>query len=343
MAQNSQFTLFLIGPVGHGKSTFCNFLFREQRFHEKEKAAFLINDKSRVFNTNTSTVEYNGTQITLYDFPGFLDYRFPSEKMYNEIREAGLNVDPDCFGYVINFSKRMSAADFREMQTMINSFGTNVWDHLFAIFTYADTCTKDFPGQTGRQFVESILNLEEAPDAMVNLMPKINKRYMILDNKTHGYDEEYWNSVFTELVGLMNEVKELNRGVPFDGKQLGPGMELHRELEKQEKAEEERKTEEFQRNIAQFYSDPQNKLPNPPIPPTVTAPTINPIVVKQSTFSRVKLYLKNFYTNHPSFVIVFILTAPLTLFLCYSLACRRLDSLSFLSVLKSKLLKCRLF
>ena len=342
MAQNSQFTLFLIGPVGQGKSTFCNFLFHEQRFHEKENVAFLTNEKSTIFNTNTSTVEYNGTQITLYDFPGFLDHRFPSEKMYNEIREAGLNVDPDCFGYVINFSKRMSAADFREMQTMINSFGTHVWDHLFAIFTHEDSSTKFFPGQTGREFVEHILNHEDVPDAMVNLMPKINKRYMTLDNKTHGYDEEYWNSVFTELVGLMNEVKELNRGVPFDGKQLGPGIELHRELEKQEKAEEERKNEEFQRNIAKFYSDAQNKLPNPPIPPTATAPTINPIVVKQSTFSRVKLYLKNFYSSHPRFVIVFIFTAPLTLFLCYSLARRRLDSPSFLSVLKWKLL-CRIF
>ena len=232
----------------------------------------------------------------------------------------------------------MPAGAYHDLHTMINTFGDGVWDHMFAIFTHEDKCTKDFPGQTGREFVQSILDRPDNPSALEFLMPKINKRYMIVENKQRGNEEGHWNAVFTEFVALMNEVRELNRGVPFDGKQMESGMVLHVELERESELRNEARYALLSKTAKEFYAA---NTPGKDLPPHLPQTRVNfnrNELTQTNLLPLLKPLFVNFCKSYPSFVIGFIFSGSLSLFLYYCYAYRELNPKSesgyLLSILK---------
>ena len=261
------YTILVTGCSGRGKSTFCNFLFKDKRFATQNPG------KSGVVGwggsmSSTSKVQYGtfedkktGVELTIIDTPGYLathlrtgenqdDTSEDDEMVLREFSGALMYAREgiDAIFITLKASDRVSL----EEQFLMNFIDSlHLWKHCMLLFTHGSLVGEndevrylDFHRQIKKEAFQ-----KNCP-VLVKMLEKTKKRFVIVESVNHDRDVEYYDSKLDEICKAVDTVLD-DVGVAFNHPMLELARnahDMHRNL-KREEEEKIRVTKKLQKDL----------------------------------------------------------------------------------------------
>ena len=125
------------GKSGAGKSTLINtFLGLEG----EEASVNSLQPTSVTQDLKFYEKEINGVNVRVVDMPGLHTTDHDSDESKNIIGELSAMTDgrADVVFFCINILNRIDRVDLENIDTLTRAFGTEIWEHVIFVFTWAD-------------------------------------------------------------------------------------------------------------------------------------------------------------------------------------------------------------
>ena len=188
----------VIGSIGTGKSTLCNFFFKEAKFKSGVGPLTI----TRVSNSDCCVL--NGSHFKFIDTPGFGD----GHDRVGELGEALLLADNKgvhAIAICINMRNRFTADTdgglFEELEILGNCFS-----HAFVVCTNGGIMGNSEKGQKDK--LAEWLNDPNCPKQMKNLFESVQNCCIIVESENE--DDEYYQKKSAELLTIVQQVYEKN-------------------------------------------------------------------------------------------------------------------------------------
>ena len=212
----AELTVMMIGCTGRGKTTFCNFLFQEERFKSRKSEP----GKRTTWNTAMSDVNQTemhqlvdgvgGVTLTVIDTPGYLATQ---HRCGNSAGASTSDTDMMLleFSRALTFAKdgihavlvTLRCADPPSVEEeMLLEFLTEmqIWKHCIILFTNGNRVCND--GDEGYLELYRKLNSEEFAKkcpVLCKLVENCNRRFLIVESVEKAGDKLYHRSKLDEL------------------------------------------------------------------------------------------------------------------------------------------------
>lgn len=197
------YSMLITGVTGSGKSTFCNFLCCSNAFEANSGFA------SVTATSAAATITMQGKRIKLIDTPGFCDDHETEEEHMKEFGQAlvlaskGVNA----VGLIISAKARYTNNEANTIQYMTEF--PEMWPYMFIIFSNA--------GSLGTTEQERDLQLKEnlkqsrCPKSLIELVKKVNNRYVLVESVKKSNDPEaYYKAKTEEMYKMLAKLDEAN-------------------------------------------------------------------------------------------------------------------------------------
>jgi len=187
----------VIGVTGTGKSSFCNFYFRENIF-DTDDGAISVTERAIAHCCSINNIRFK-----FIDTPGFCDELEENNKRIAELGEALLHAQNGvhAIAICINGRNRFSTADgsLCEELKYLGSF----WHHSFLVYTHSSTMGNSEQLIDERLF--SWLNNPKCPKKMSDLFNYVNHRFLTIET-TRCNDAGYYQ---VKCVQLINHIRDV--------------------------------------------------------------------------------------------------------------------------------------
>lgn len=199
--QEYDYAILLLGSVGVGKSTLCNFFFGEEIF-ESESGVISVTS-----NFNAHCCSINGKRIMFIDSPGFSDTIMDNNTRMQEMGKAllsarnGVHAILFCMNGEQRFSQDVLSL-LNEMKKLEINEPQSIWAYTFVVFTHGRSM-----GKTETQRNEKVLRWQsdsKCPPLFQELLSKVQNRYMIVESLMEK--ESYTAGKYDELVRFIEMV-----------------------------------------------------------------------------------------------------------------------------------------
>ena len=191
----AEINVVLTGVMGSGKSSACNFFFREKVFKAE-----------RGFNAITTDTDFHvkmigGKSTKFVDTPGLLDTSIITDVQFKRLAQAILAVPNGihALGIVINLTNRINATDLVIFERLLDFI--ELVPYTFVIFSnaYVLGCLHD----EQQRNLEIMLN--DSPAILHQLLEAIDQRYIILESVINE-DQDYYDTKVDELVKILQSI-----------------------------------------------------------------------------------------------------------------------------------------
>jgi GTP-binding protein EngB required for normal cell division len=218
LKKKRKYTIIVIGCSGRGKSTFCNFLFREERF--KTQVGGWGNAMSVKSEAQFGVIEdrATGVELSVVDIPGYLathlrtdddeDLFADGEMVLEEFSNALMQVKDgiDAIFVTLRAGERVA----KEEQLLMKFLDElRLWKHCVLLFTHGHRVGKD-ENERYDEFYKSIRSktFQDNCPVLVKMYGKANNRFLIVESLNHKGDEKYYNSKLDEICKAVDVVHE---------------------------------------------------------------------------------------------------------------------------------------
>ena len=206
-----------VGVTGAGKSCLGNFILQEDnRFPESE-----IILKSKTQKASVECTVFDTQRLCIVDTPGFGDtLRIGTHE------SIAMDIANDASHLIIEFTKMMMLTktgisaffivvplhhrDYAGLQQLLNFFLIlgNFWNHSIVVLTHGTAIggTKDEQYKT----FTDLLQDPDCPPLLIDLVKKVNDRFVIVEAKDWRNDTAYRNEVVTKLLSLSDDIIKQN-------------------------------------------------------------------------------------------------------------------------------------
>ena len=220
-----EYTIGVFGCTGRGKTTFCNFLFKESRFKinkpsESEYAGW--EDVCAI----TSEAQHEiledpiaGMELNIIDMPGFLatenrngkgheDQVKDGEKFLQEFAKA---LDYVKNGIDVIFVTLKSHARMSAEEELLLEFldRIHLWPYCVLLFTYGSLAGENEKNRYDglRKFIATDRCKVECP-VLVKMFQRTKGRFMIVESVEQAGDPQYYRSKLDEIYVAIDDVRK---------------------------------------------------------------------------------------------------------------------------------------
>ena len=203
-----KYSLLIVGPCGAGKSSFCNFLIKENRF--KESTGLLAGTEK----TDYCKVQCRDGNMLVVDCPGFCDPKKSHEEILKEIAKAAIlcRGGMDAIGIVIDPTNRFSESQ-KISYEQIELFGGNFWNHSFIIFNHEKKIQKKLKFNNVCDYINQIKGDSKCPPEFSKLLKKVDNRFICVESSKRRGDEEYWGIIRDSLLAMIVQTQLNNESL----------------------------------------------------------------------------------------------------------------------------------
>ena len=198
-------SLLIVGPCRAGKSAFCNFLLKEERFAEAI-GLLAVTEKA-----DYCRIPGKDGDMLVVDCPGFCDPKLPPDEIIEELCKAAIlcRDGMDAIGIVIDPTSRFSETQ-KISYEQIESMGGEFWKHAFIIFNREKKLEKNFG--SANEYIHQITKDPKCPTEFKELLNKVDNRFICVESKKRCGDEDYWGKIRDNLLAMIMQIKENNAG-----------------------------------------------------------------------------------------------------------------------------------
>ena len=204
-----------LGVTGAGKSCLGNFILQEDnRFPESE-----IILKAKTQKASMECTVFNTQRLCVVDTPGLGDtLRIGTHK------SKAMDIANDASHLIIELTKMMMLTktgisaffivvplhhrDYAGLQRLLDFFDIlgNYWNHSIVVLTHS----KSIGGTKDEQYkmFKYLLQDPDGPPILIDLIKKVNDRFVIVEAKDWRSDTAYRNGVITKLLSFSNDISE---------------------------------------------------------------------------------------------------------------------------------------
>ena len=206
-----KYSLMVVGLIGAGKSTFCNFILGEKRF--KETSGLTAGTGS----VEQCVIPYKGGDVLVVDCPGFCDPKRTADEIIEEICKIATlcRGGMDAIGIVMDPTSRFTETQKCAYDQM-EYFGVEFWKHAFIIFNREKDILEDFDLLDARERIDEMKNDPDCPEIFKLIMEKVDNRYICVESKKRRKDEVYRQGVKDNVLAVILQLKENNQGKYFN-------------------------------------------------------------------------------------------------------------------------------
>ena len=224
---SAEYTIVVTGCTGRGKSTFCNFLSRSNKFKPDIPGNGVGLGKSGkwgevaadVTGSQCHVVEVGGVTFHIIDLPGYLATQNQTGNDREDLAKDGKMVLDEFAKAMINAKDgidaifvTLRAADrcTREEELLMEFISLlQLWDHCILLFTHGDRVGKE-ENQRYQDFHELIKSPDFADRIPVlhKMLQYVNSRFVIVESVNSRGDQEYYLSKVDELCKAVEVVRE---------------------------------------------------------------------------------------------------------------------------------------
>ena len=205
-------TVLVIGCTGRGKSTFCNFLFREERFKsDKTGWRIVMSDQSKT-QMSQLVDRIAGVTLTVIDTPGFLATQHRCSN-----NQGGDDSIADVDALLHEFSRAVAhakngidailvtlrcAEPASKEEQLLMEFLTEMqlWNHCIILFTHGARVSQG--KDEGYMELHGMLNsgeLAKKCPVLMNMVDNSGKRFIIVESVDKALDNRYYRAKLDEL------------------------------------------------------------------------------------------------------------------------------------------------
>ena len=204
-----KYRIMVIGITGAGKSSLCNFFFRENVFEE---------DCGQVSITASHSAHshfVNGVLLEFIDTPGFSDEYESNESRLKELGAAIFHAKNGVHAIAIclNGHHRYTIADGTLFDDLDN-LGT-FWPHSFVVYTHGESMGGT--EEDRKQKVTTWLKAQRCPKKLTKLFEVIENRYMVVESKCT--EDDYYQQKCCEFISLVETIYvDINKNQCYSNK-----------------------------------------------------------------------------------------------------------------------------
>ena len=266
---HAEYTIAVVGCTGRGKTTFCNYLFKEGRFRINNPAESQYSGWENLTSI-TSEAQHGvledpvaGVELYVIDTPGFLttenrtgeghaDRVKDGRKLLEEFAKALTYVKDgiDVLFITLKTHARVSAEEEFLLEFLD---GLRLWPYCVLLFTHGSFAgEKEESRYDGLyKFIETDRFKVQCP-VVAKMMEKTQRRFVIVESVQQAGDPHYHRSKLDEIYGAINVVRK-DAGSPVNH----PLLEMARNawethqliLKKQSNFEEPKDTERIEKLV----------------------------------------------------------------------------------------------
>ena len=232
MISSTEYTIGVFGCTGRGKTTFCNFLFKENRFKINDPDESQYCGWERVCSI-TNEAQHGvledpiaGAELHVIDMPGLLatenmtgeghaDRVKDSEKLLKEFAKALIYVKDgiDVLFVALKVPARMSAEEKFLLEFLD---GLRLWPYCVLLFTHGSAV-----GEKTKDSHEAFCKYSKTDDfkrkcpVLAKMVERADKRFVIVESVEFAGDPHYHRSKLDEIYAAIDTVKQ-DAGSPIN-------------------------------------------------------------------------------------------------------------------------------
>ena len=202
-----------LGVTGAGKSCLGNFIFQEDnKFPESE-----IKQKSKTRNASMECTDFDKQRLCIVDTPGLGDTLHIGTH-----KSKAMDIANDASHLIIELTKMMMLTrtgisaffivvplhhrDYAGLQQLLDFIDIlgNFWNHSIVVLTHG----KENGGTEDEQYktFTDLLQDPDGPPILIDLVKKVNDRFVIVEAKDWRSDTAYRNRIVTKLLSLSDNI-----------------------------------------------------------------------------------------------------------------------------------------
>ena len=211
--------MLVIGCTGRGKTTFCNFLFREERFTSQKlqpgkKSGWMTAMSDQSITQMSRLVDgIGGVSLTVIDTPGFL----ATQRRCTNRQSGGDDSIADVDALLHEFSRAVAyakngidailvtlkcAEPASKEEQLLMEFLTEMqlWKHCILLFTHGARVSQG--KDEGYLELHGMLNsgeLAERSPVLANMIENTGRRFIIVESVDRASDNRYYRDKLDEL------------------------------------------------------------------------------------------------------------------------------------------------
>ncbi|XP_050407244.1 GTPase IMAP family member 4 [Patella vulgata] len=220
----------VIGKIGVGKSSLCNFMAKSKVCKTDTSAS------SVTINPQKVAVQFNEKQYEFIDFPGYFD-TCQSDDEIEQILGRGVELSrpgPHVFAYVISIASRFLDDDKHTLLKLTEKFGYEVFNYMVVIFTCENNLRHS--NQSPEQYVVNLKSKQ-------GQNPPKHIKYLIdaLDEGRYAFVECYGtgNESRSDAFAVIDQLKAKNGEEHYTNEMYEKAVEMKRQEELKRKIQEE--------------------------------------------------------------------------------------------------------
>ena len=215
---SSHKSVIAFGLIGHGKSTFLNFILRRKHFTTSQGLFGTLQSVTKETESARATVE--GQQLLLINTPGFIDPQkvenndeqsvseiFQSQSL--DFRQSMLRAYLDAgeevgaFILVYSLTARWTAEVTQMMKFLENMLFP--WDHCIVVLTHGDHSFLGISEEERYKELKKAMANDELPKQLKEFIKKSNNRALIVESSRTN-DQKYYRSVMKKFLALVSGI-----------------------------------------------------------------------------------------------------------------------------------------
>ena len=265
-----EYTIIVTGCSGRGKSTFCNFLFREKRFVGENPTKSKGSGWGGVMST-LSKAQYGvirepiaGVDLHIIDTPGYLatqnrtgsdreDMAKDGELVLQEFANALIHAKDgiDAIFVTLKAGERVSKEEELLMEFIEK---LNLWQHCILLFTHGrEVGDKEEDRYRGFHELIKTEEFKQNCPVLVKMLSYTSNRFVIVESVRQEQDSKYYHSKVDEIINAVAVVRD-KLGTVINHPLLRMARTSWEMYMKKEKLERELQSEEQKRrNITERF------------------------------------------------------------------------------------------
>ena len=202
--------------VGHGKSTFLNFILRQKHF-KTSLTGFDVDSVTKT--TESAHVMVEGRQLLLIDTPGFWDthdivdkgdinqdtHEIWEDDFRKNVRQAYLDAGQEVKAFILVYSL---TCRWTVEVTLVMKFLDRLsfpWDRCIVVLTHGDHAFPGMPEEERYKALKEAMAKDKLPKQLKRIITESSDRILIIENTRAG-DEEYHRSIVRRFLSLLDSI-----------------------------------------------------------------------------------------------------------------------------------------